>query len=157
VLIASSSSKSSRSTKRIKATHSRSYPTIAKRLPYSDHIVALDNDGTIAEQGPFDKLNGTGGYVSGFDLALPDWEYTIDNKEYESPPRYSERQVAGKVAEDELQAEANRRTGDVAIYRYYVSSVGWIPTLIFIVSCTIFIFGMSFPCKCATLLRLDHD
>jgi hypothetical protein len=85
--------------------------------------------------------------VSSFDLALPDWDFTSEKHEYEAPPRYTERQVATKVTEEELQAEANRRTGDVAIYRYYVGSVGWIPTLIFIVSITIFIFGISFPCK----------
>ena len=51
------------------------------------------------------------------------------------------------VTEDDIQADANRRTGDTAIYLYYISSVGWIPTLIFIVSIIIFIFGISFPSK----------
>jgi hypothetical protein len=85
--------------------------------------------------------------VSGFDLALPDWDFTPEKHEYEAPPRYTERQTGNHVTEEEIQAEANRRTGDVAIYRYYVSSVGWIPTIIFVVSITIFIFGISFPSK----------
>ncbi|KAH7091601.1 P-loop containing nucleoside triphosphate hydrolase protein [Paraphoma chrysanthemicola] len=117
----------------------------SKRLPYCDHIVALSKEGTIAEQGTFEKLNSSGGYVSGFDLALPDWNYIPASNEYEAPPRYTELQVATQVTEEEMQAEANRRTGDVAIYRYYVGSVGWIPTIIFIVSISIFIFGISFP------------
>jgi ATP-binding cassette subfamily C (CFTR/MRP) protein 1 len=117
----------------------------AKRLSYCDHIVVLDKEGTIAEQGPFERLNASGGYVSSLDLAPPDWNFTPEIHEHDAPPRYSERQAASPVTEEELQAEANRRTGDIAIYGYYVGTVGWVPTIIFVVSITIFIFGMSFP------------
>lgn len=118
----------------------------AKRLPYSDHVVVLDSEGTIVEQGNFERLNLSGGYVSGFDLPPPDWDYSPEKHVYEAPPKYTERQVSStKVSEDDIQAEANRRTGDVAIYLYYIRSVGWIPTLIFMVSIVIFIFGISFP------------
>ncbi|CAN9446968.1 unnamed protein product [Alternaria alternata] len=118
----------------------------AKRVPYSDHIVALDKDGRISEQGPFEKLNKSGGYVSGFDLALPDWDYRAEKHIYEEPPRYTERLASdNQLTEDDVQAEANRRTGDTAIYLYYIGTVGWIPTIIFIFSIIIFIFGISFP------------
>lgn len=118
----------------------------AKRLPYCDHIVALSQDGRISEQGGFAKLNSSGGYVSGFDLPQADWDYSPQKHVYEAPPRYTERQTDNsKITEDEIQAEANRRTGDIAIYKYYIGSVGWIPTIIFIVSIVIFIFGISFP------------
>lgn len=83
--------------------------------------------------------------MSSFDLAEPDFEFTPEKHGYEAPPRYTEQQTTGQVTEEEIQAEANRRTGDVAIYGYYAGSVGWIPTIVFIVSCTIFIFGISFP------------
>ncbi|KAF2119372.1 P-loop containing nucleoside triphosphate hydrolase protein [Lophiotrema nucula] len=117
----------------------------AKRLPYCDHIVALDSDGKITEQGTFDKLNRSGGYVSHFDLPPPDWDFMPEKHNYEAPPKYTERAVTNRVTEEDIQAETNRRTGDAAIYLYYVRSVGWIPTIIFIVSITIFIFGQSFP------------
>lgn len=52
-----------------------------------------------------------------------------------------------KPTENDMLAEANRRTGDTAIYLYYVRSVGWVPTLIFVGSITIFIFGQLFPSK----------
>jgi ABC-type multidrug transport system fused ATPase/permease subunit len=120
----------------------------AKRLPYCDHIVALDKEGKIAEQGSFDKLNSSGGYVSDFDLAQAEWDYSPEEHIYEAPPRYTERADSeGIVTEEDIQAEANRRTGDVAIYMYYIGSVGWIPTIIFVVSIIIFIFGISFPSK----------
>lgn len=119
----------------------------AKRLPYCDHIIALNKEGKIAEQGTFEKLNVSGGYVSGFDLPLADWDFTPEKHTYEAPPRYTERQTSSKVTEDDIQAQANRRTGDTAIYLYYIGSVGWIPTIIFVVSIVIFIFGISFPSK----------
>ncbi|KAF2020289.1 ABC transporter [Aaosphaeria arxii CBS 175.79] len=117
----------------------------AKRLPYCDHIVALSSDGSIAEQGTYDKLNRSGGYVSSFDLPPPDWDFSPSKHLYEAPPKYTERANSAKITEDDIQAEANRRTGDAAIYLFYVRSVGWVPTIIFIVSITIFIFGQLFP------------
>lgn len=117
----------------------------AKRLPYCDHIIALNNEGSIVEQGSFEKLNGSGGYISSFDLPQPDWNFSPEKHVYEAPPRYTERVNSNKVTEEDIQAETNRRTGDAAIYLYYVRSVGWVPTIIFIVSITIFIFGQSFP------------
>ncbi|CAJ2506119.1 Uu.00g002490.m01.CDS01 [Anthostomella pinea] len=116
-----------------------------RRLPYCDWVIALGNEGRIVEQGSFDTLNGTGGYVSSFDLPPPDWDSAPEELTYASPPRYTERPIHEKVTEEDVQAETNRRTGDVAIYLYYIRSVGWIPTLIFIASITIFIFGQSFP------------
>lgn len=69
---------------------------------------------------------------------------------YEAPPKYSELAPCEKRTEKDVLAEANRRTGDTATYLYYVRSVGWIPTLIFVVSITIFIFGQLFPSKWIT-------
>ena len=86
-----------------------------------------------------------GGYVADFNLPPPDWDFLPEKAYYDAPPRYTERTTPDKVTEDDVQAEANRRTGDVAIYLYYVRAVGWIATIIFIVAITIFIFGISFP------------
>lgn len=119
----------------------------AKRLPYCDHIVTIGQDGRILEQGTFDKLNGAGGYVSSFDLPPPDWDFAPEKHLYEAPPKYTERVNSGKVTEEDIQAETNRRTGDVAIYHYYVKSVGWAAALIFMGSITIFTFCQSFPSK----------
>lgn len=116
--------------------------------------MALDSNGRIAEQGPFDTLNRSGGYVSSFDLPPPDWDFAPEKHVYEAPPRYTERATAEKVTEDDIQAEANRRTGDSAIYLFYVRTVGWMPTLIFVVSITIFIFGQLFPSKPSLLCYL---
>lgn len=39
----------------------------------------------------------------------------------------------------------SRRTGDVQIYIYYVKSVGWWATLIFVAAIVGFVFCISFP------------
>lgn len=101
------------------------------------------------EQGTFERLNVSGGYVSSLDLPLPDWDFAPERLIDEAPPRFTESPNSNRTGDSEadIQAEANRRTGDRAIYLYYIKSVGWIPTLIFMVSIVIFIFGMSFPSK----------
>lgn len=86
-----------------------------------------------------------GGYVAHFDLPPPDWDFTPEKHVYEAPPKYTERANNAIVTEEDIQAETNRRTGDMAIYYYYVGSVGWTATIIFVVCVTLFIFGQSFP------------
>jgi hypothetical protein len=129
----------------------------AKRLPYCDHVVALSSEGRIVEQGTYDKLNRSGGYVSSFDLPPPDWDFAPEKHVYEAPPKYTERAAADKVTEEDMQAEANRRTGDASIYLFYVRSVGWTATLIFVVSITIFIFGQLFPSEYSLSDSSQHD
>ena len=45
----------------------------------------------------------------------------------------------------EEEDEANRRTGDMAIYTYYARAIGWFPTFLFIFAICAFIFCQSFP------------
>ncbi|PVH81871.1 hypothetical protein DL98DRAFT_457694 [Cadophora sp. DSE1049] len=117
----------------------------AKRLPYSDHIIILSSEGQVAEQGSFKELGSSGGYVSSFGLPSPDWHY--------DPPRsirgFLETHITEKTfsspGSQPTPEESNRQAGDIAVYLYYVKAVGWIPTLIFIVAISAFVFCMSFP------------
>lgn len=120
--------------------------SIAKRAPYADHIVALNSDGRIEEQGSFDELNSRGGYLSTFSLSPPDWEYTRMPVEGDDIPAYVYIPNPSLVS-DSVEAEASRRTGDMSIYLYYINSIGWTPTIIFMVAITVFVFGISFPSK----------
>ncbi|KAK3322938.1 P-loop containing nucleoside triphosphate hydrolase protein [Apodospora peruviana] len=52
----------------------------------------------------------------------------------------STRGVDGQSGDDK-----SRRTGDVQIYLYYVRSVGWWATLLFVAAIVGFVFSMSFP------------
>jgi len=116
----------------------------AKRLPYADHIIAIGSDGKVSEQGSFKSLSGSGGYTSSFNLPLPDWDYYAVSTalDIEKP---NEGISVPTVGNKEESDDSLRRTGDSAIYLYYVRSVGWIPTILFVVAISGFIFCTSFP------------
>jgi ATP-binding cassette subfamily C (CFTR/MRP) protein 1 len=122
----------------------------AKRLPFADYIVALDGNGRISEHGSFTELNATGGYVSSFTLPPPEWDYRPEQNGLSAGTPVSHYVYCAPVPDATAQAaeaDSSRRTGDVSIYLYYVSSVGWIPTIIFIVTITSFVFCITFPSK----------
>lgn len=50
-------------------------------------------------------------------------------------------------ADQDRESRGNRQTGDVQIYLYYVRSVGWGASLLFIIAIICFVFCISFPSK----------
>lgn len=120
---------------------------IVKRAPYADHIVVLDKNGHVVEQGSFKALDATGGYVSSFALGLPDWGYKADL--FPASGVQVETIEKPKIASTETEPGADTETqgkgGDLSIYLYYVKAIGWIPTIVFIVAIASFVFCISFP------------
>ncbi|KAF2842938.1 hypothetical protein M501DRAFT_1005649 [Patellaria atrata CBS 101060] len=122
-----------------------------KRVPDADYVVVLTSDGHIAEQGTFEELAKLGGYISSFDLQASkgrDDSFLDDMEKSNSSITLNEvkPEIAKLVETDEsTKAESNRRTGDVSIYIYYVGSIGWFPTFIFVFAITSFVFCFSFP------------
>ena len=120
-----------------------------KRLPLADHIVVLDKQGGILEQGTFAELNVSNGYVASLGLPPACW----DSEEHESEQsRVSSNATENDADTSTLHANAeltllnaNRQTGDLAIYGYYAKSVGWLALTVFIVGISGYAFGMSFP------------
>ena len=122
-----------------------------RRLPYADNIVVLNEEGSILEQGSFKELNASGGYVSNFDLPAPDWsgppqDTSIDkilssaNKiGYSSAPSQDTQHFS------ETELDANRRTGDLKVYGYYISTVGIFPAVSFVLAVCGYVFCMAFP------------
>ena len=105
-------------------------------MPYADHIIALDNTGRIAEQGTFGQLKEAGGYVQ---------RLATKHKGEEANPD-EETLVAQTDPHDDAVAqsavvELNRPVGDLAVYNYYFSSVGWLRTLLFLI--LVVMFGVS--------------
>lgn len=49
------------------------------------------------------------------------------------------------ILSNEAKDDAGRRTGDMAIYLYYIRAIGWIPSLIFVFAICAFIVCQSFP------------
>ena len=122
----------------------------AKRLPYADHVISLGDDGKVAEQGTFKQLDAAGGYVSNFNLPPPDWAYIPLHESFIDRQALADSVRPGadiSKLTDLEQDDASRRMGDLSIYLYYVQSIGWIPTMIFVIAITIYIFCVSFPSK----------
>ena len=53
--------------------------------------------------------------------------------------------IKSVASDEEVEDDASRRTGDIAIYLYYVRSIGWVPTMIFVAAISAYVFCMSFP------------
>ncbi|EEP79833.1 hypothetical protein UREG_04679 [Uncinocarpus reesii 1704] len=116
-----------------------------KRLPYCDHIIALDAGGKICEQSDFETLNSAAGYVSSFTLPPPDWTYKPDPNTDHNLSLLAQEEPEGLRTNEALEAEASRRTGDVKIYLYYIGSVGWFAAAIFVIFVCGFVFCIAFP------------
>lgn len=125
----------------------------SKRLPFADHIVVLNEKGKIAEQGSFKELNTAGGYVSSFELQPTDW--TVKSTGMTNLDQVLAMTTTTKIVHPTMppskestettEFEANKRTGDLAIYTYYASSVGWFAIMTFIVAMCAYVFCISFP------------
>jgi ATP-binding cassette subfamily C (CFTR/MRP) protein 1 len=116
----------------------------AHRLPFADHIISLTNEGKVSEQGTFRELNSAGGYVSSFNLPPPEWNYHPSIKSIDIE-KQKVRALAPLAPPEETADDISRRNGDISVYLYYIKAVGWIPTLIFVVAISGFIFCISFP------------
>ncbi|KAL6921168.1 hypothetical protein FSST1_005194 [Fusarium sambucinum] len=121
------------------------------RLPYADHIICLDGNGTGCVQGTFDELNKLDNYVSGSAASTTGVQSKVPSSGPDSTLAPDPESSAAVLAELDMeltegkQDGANRRSGDVAIYMYYMHAIGWIPTLIFVLAICAYIFCQSFP------------
>ncbi|KAL2067058.1 hypothetical protein VTL71DRAFT_1482 [Oculimacula yallundae] len=110
-----------------------------QRLSFADHIVALDSTGRVVEQGSFQHLSQTGGYVQSLASKLKSEGSVKSGTKNDSPTKIA------LTAEDDLlelaELELNRTSGDFAVYKYYFRSTGWINTTAFF-SCIV-LFGVA--------------
>jgi ATP-binding cassette subfamily C (CFTR/MRP) protein 1 len=114
---------------------------LVHRLPYADHIIALNGEGQILEQGSFKKVQLVLDYAQDINHILP------PNLK---PKEDSEPKIAAPFSEVTLPedlTEADRRTGDIATYIYYFSTASWLDWFIFALFVCAFTFFQTFPCK----------
>ncbi|KAJ8216260.1 hypothetical protein LV164_001134 [Aspergillus fumigatus] len=102
-----------------------------KRLPYADQIVVLDKMGYASEQGSFKALNAAGCYVSSFGLGSPEWKSEIDKP---SVTDLAQPKILRPNRTEAIKEDPRRQSGDLSIYLYYIRSIGWLPTVIFLVA-----------------------
>ncbi|VZI18017.1 unnamed protein product [Fusarium fujikuroi] len=113
-------------------------------LSSADHIICLNKDGKISEQGTFFDLKDTDGYVHSLlrDGVHRDEVSTLatDNikeqasKKAQAPPK--------QQADEE---DMRRQRGDSTVYRYYFSSTGGLFMIVLLVLEIIWAFLESFP------------
>ena len=94
---------------------------IAHRLPFADHIVVLEN-GRIVEQGSYESLTSSGGYVASLKLRETD-ESQKPSADNTTPVAFTADKK--KSNEVKLNNDLTRQTGDFSIYKYYFKSTGW--------------------------------
>jgi ATP-binding cassette subfamily C (CFTR/MRP) protein 1 len=116
-----------------------------KRVPYADHIVVLNDEGRISEQGYFKNLTTDGGYISSFNLAPPEWSYGIQHETRSATSKQFLNLPDDMQSSHPSESSASRRVGDFSVYLYYVKAVGVIPTLFFVIAISAFVFCFSFP------------
>ncbi|KAF5605003.1 multidrug resistance-associated 1 [Fusarium pseudocircinatum] len=113
-------------------------------LSPADHIICLNKDGKISEQGPFSDLKDTDGYVHSL---LRDRVHGGEAPTLESDDI---KEQASKLAQATPKQQANeedtrRQRGDSTVYRYYFSSTGGLFVIVLLVLEIIWAFLESFP------------
>ncbi|KAJ3526432.1 hypothetical protein NM208_g11192 [Fusarium decemcellulare] len=94
-------------------------------LSSADHIICLDKNGSISEQGSYDKLKTATGYVQ---TLLRDMDASPTSTTSERPTE-EEVSVDGSMTQADCssgheQQDVRRQLGDSTVYRYYFSSIG---------------------------------
>lgn len=99
------------------------------RLSYADHIIALDTSGAIAQQGTFDQLMNTAGYVQSLNArhkSEKDSEEETNSAEDTAPVNPFEDAIVRERASE----ESNRMVGDLSVYKYYGASFDWLDVVV---------------------------
>ncbi|KAH0593670.1 hypothetical protein MHUMG1_08420 [Metarhizium humberi] len=109
-------------------------------LRFADHIVVLNKEGSIAEQGTLEQVSASGGYVQRL-ASLPAVE--TSRQELLELPEEIYRELGLSNEEDVLGSA--RKTSDFQVYAYYIKVAGTWTFSIYIFICVAYTFGLSFP------------
>ncbi|KAH7329994.1 putative ATP-binding cassette transporter [Rhexocercosporidium sp. MPI-PUGE-AT-0058] len=111
-----------------------------QRLSFADHIIALDSTGRVVEQGSFQHLRNSGGYVQSLASKLKSEGTAKTSGSGNGGP--SKLMPTSEDEELEIaELEINRQSGDFAVYKYYFRATGWFNTAAFFAS--IIMFGVA--------------
>lgn len=127
-----------------------------KHLRTADHIIALGN-GTIIEQGSFDKLTASQGYVQRLGLkgssdnAASAEKMTSNKNPQESNPEMLHTTMTN-TSSTATGADVSRQIGDKTVYKHYFKSMGWILAGCSLIFSVLFGFFTNFPTVCESPL-----
>jgi ATP-binding cassette subfamily C (CFTR/MRP) protein 1 len=122
-----------------------------RHLPSADHIIALSQDGRIAEQGTFDDLAFLGGYVQSLEVVKKSSDNTpLDSSSVLSATKEEEESSAAGArtpppAMWSATDEHSRKTRDWTVYKHYAESMKPITLLSFLLVGVALGFFFNFP------------
>ncbi|KFY33447.1 hypothetical protein V494_07619 [Pseudogymnoascus sp. VKM F-4513 (FW-928)] len=113
-----------------------------RHLPAADYIIAL-GDGTVVEQGSFDKLMSRAGYVQSLGLkGSSDSDSSSEKSAWKKPMSETKQQplhtTTTNTSSLAAEADGSRQVGDKTVYKHYFKSMG----LLLATSC--FVFGIMY-------------
>lgn len=126
------------------STHSVRY------LPFADHIIALNENGTISEQGTFQELVANRGYVYGLNIEHRTDQHSLDGEHLLAGAMKDAERLKPTAAitprdANKSEDENSRMFGDVQVYKHYFARIGISSQLAFLVSAVAWGFFYSFP------------
>lgn len=110
-------------------------------LPFADHIIALNDEGRIVEQGSFSTLNAN----------LDHTQSRLPRKPQRSMSRVSKsasNNARPAAVVDDPIPMIDRRTGDMTVYKYYMDTCEWWKWVILMALAVSYGFFTIFPSKC---------
>lgn len=119
----------------------------AHRLSYADHIISINSQGTISEQGKLERLLAENGYVAG--LAARHVTEEDEPKEEAAPAKAP----TDELARENAAADLLRPVGNWTVYKYYFKSAGYRTVAIWMAIMVVYSALILLP---STLQRL-HD
>ena len=133
-----------------------------RHLPAADYIIAL-GEGTIVEQGNFDKLMTLEGYVHGLglkgfsdnDASSEDIKSNEGERTLTAQPLY--KTTATNTASVVPDADESRQLGDMTVYKYYFKSMGSLLAAASIFFAALWGFFTNFPTICELISSLHAD
>ncbi|UKZ60321.1 uncharacterized protein TrAtP1_001602 [Trichoderma atroviride] len=117
-------------------------------LPSADHVIALGRQGKITEQGSFERLLISHGYVQnlmGNTSIVSVTDAHQDEIISESAAEASVPKVEYKAKQVEVKDDKRRQTGDSTVYKYYFGSIGTVFIIALLVFEVVWAFLQSFP------------
>lgn len=133
-----------------------------RHLPSADHILIL-GDGTISEQGTFDKLVANQGYfqrlglkTSSNDNVLLETSTAKDIAQESKSQINSPKSPRVTVVAD-ANADVSRQVGDGTVYKHYMKSMGWFlaASALFFASLWGFFLNFSTICTRSSVLLVS--
>ena len=121
--------------------------SLAQLLPLADQIILVDNDGVIQSK-RLEDVGRRGLDFSKFSDFGDGKHSTIQEEDLKLEPDDSQ-------AETEVEArDLKRRTGDLAVYKYYLQSIGSRNLIVFVLFVVLNVFSSSFSRKYLPILFL---